>query len=275
MPRRVVVIGLLVLLAAGVAVWVWPAGGSGETGPDRYAQIQEAGHQLDVWRDPAGRLTFYWEGDTPGTVSRYSPSSLTMTRITDSRYQVSKTIFESQRSAWKTIYGWYGVTRPQLERALASGTASGPAPGAKAYAPRTAKGRRRFVTDYGTDVSRTADASGLVLPRLKTLDGFRLDDAAKVPGGAELGFGPQRTGNDAITLNIARYDPEHSGAMGTIDKQMYDSRRWHHRRGPVTYSVIDEVEIIFPYHSEWIGVTANRGTRWPALIREILAAPTR
>lgn len=267
-------IGLLVLLGVGVAVSLWPDGKSGEGEPDRYAQIDESGHELDVWRDPHGRLTFRWKEDTPGEESRYSPSSLTMTRIVSDRYEIARTIFVSRRSAWNTIHAWYGVTEPQLTRALESGTKSGPAPGSRAYPPRTAKGRRKFITDYGTALARSAAASGLTLPRLKTLDGFRFDDAANVPGGAALSYGPQRSGDDAITLNIARDEPEHPGAMGTIDKQMYRSARWHHRRGPVTYSVIDEVQIIFPYRSEWVGVTANRGTSWPALIRAILEAPT-
>jgi hypothetical protein len=270
MSRRIVLIGLLVALGAGLVVSLWPAGKSGEGGPDRYAQLGG----LDVWRDTSGRLTFRWGDDTPGDVERYSPSTLTMTRISG-RYQVASTIFVSSRSAWSTIHAWYGVTQPQLAKALANGTASGPPPGAQAVAPRTAKGRYKFVTDYDTDVDRAATASGLILPRLEALDGYRFVDAAKVPGGAALSFGPERTGNDAITLDIARYDPERPGAMGTIDKQMYDSRRWHHHRGPVTYSVIDEVQIIFPYRSEWIGVTANRGAPWAAIIRAILAAPTK
>lgn len=60
---------------------------------------------------------------------------------------------------------------------------------------------------------------------------------------------------------------------------MFNNPRWPHHNGPVPYAETDGGQIIFPYRSEWVGVTTMRGDPgargWAKIIRRILAAPTR
>jgi len=81
-----------------------------------------------------------------------------------------------------------------------------------------------------------------------------------------------------ITVNFAKFRPGHRQAAGTVYKRMFNSPRWPHHTGPVSYSETDGFQISFPYRSEWVGVTtreAHGAQGWAKIIRAILAAPTR
>jgi hypothetical protein len=264
MTKRLALFGLLVALGAGLAVYlVLPSNGS-SGGPATYARLQPAHgpSALEVWRDTTQRLTFRWLGDRPGEVDRYDPSTLALAEFSDGQ-ALGSTTYTSSRAAWSHIHALYGVTESQVTSALASGTRSAEPPAYQVNAPQHKNSNTYSgFTDYGTNVGKMANATGLVVPRLKSLDGYPLMDAAVGPEGlAGLAYGPHPLGNGVITVNFAEYRPAHRQAAGTVYKTMFNSPRWPHHTGPVPYSETDGGDIIFPYRSEWAGVTTLQGTQ--------------
>jgi hypothetical protein len=135
-------------------------------------------------------------------------------------------------------------------------------------------------TDFGTNIGRMAEATGLVVPSLRSLDGYPLIEAPVGPEGlAGLAYGPHRSDNGVITVNLAGYRPGNRQAAGTVYRRMFNNPRWPHHTGPISYAETDGGQIIFPFRSEWVGVTTMRGNPgaqdWAKIIRAILAAPTR
>lgn len=282
MTKRFVVIGLVVVLGAGLAAYFLLAANGGNGGPATYARLQPVNGPaaLEVWRDTKGRLTFDWLGDHPGEVNRYDPSTRALAELSDGQ-ALGSTTYASSRAAWSQIHDLYGVTEGQVTTALASGTRSAEPPAYQVNAPQHKNSNLyEGFTDYGTNIGRMATATGLVVPRLRSLDGYPLMKAAVGPEGlAGLAYAPHGSGDSVITVNFAKYRPGHRQAAGTVYKGMFNSRRWRHHTGPVPYSEIGGGQIIFPFRSEWVGVTIMRGDPgtqgWARIIRAILAAPTR
>lgn len=282
-PRRWAVLGLvLALVGAGLASYFLLASNGGNGEPATYAQLQpvHSPAALEIWRDGKGRLAFHWLGDHAGEVERYDPSTLALAEFTDGQ-ALGSTTYTSRRAAWSHIHALYGVTESQVRTALASGTRSAEPAAYRVSAPQH-KNSNVYdgFTDYGTNMKRMAKATGLVVPRLRSLDGYPLMDAAVGPEGlAGLSYGPHPMGNSVIDVNFAKFKPGHSRAAGTVYKTMFNSPRWPHHTGPVPYSETGGGQIIFPYRSEWVGVSArttNPGPRgWAEIIRAIFAAPTR
>ena len=283
MTRRLAVIGIIVVaLGAGLGAYFWLAASRGNGGPATYAQLQpvHGPAAVEVWRDAKGRLTFRWFGDHPGEVDRYDPSTFALAEFSGGQ-ALGSTTYTSSRDAWSHIRALYGVTEAQVTRALASGTRSAEPPAYRVSAPQH-KNSDLYdgFTDYGTNIGRMAKATGLVLPRLRSLDGYPLMGGAVGPEGlAGLSYGPHPMGDSVIDVDFAEYRPGHRQAAGTVYKSMFNSPRWPHHAGPVPYSETGGGQIIFPYRSEWVGVSArttNPGARgWARIIRAILAAPTR
>lgn len=245
-----------------------------------YARLQpvHGPAALEVWRDAKGRLTFHWLGDHPAEVDRYDPSTLALAEFSDGQAGGSTT-YTSSRAAWIHIHALYGVTKGQVMNALASGTRSAEPTDYRVNAPQHKNSDvYEGFTDYGTNIGRMAKATGLVVPRLRSLDGYPLMEAAVGPEGlAGLAYGPHPLGTGVITVNFAKYRPGNHHAAGTVYKSMFSSPRWRHHSGPVPYSETDGGDIIFPFQSEWVGVSVqtNPGARgWAKIIRTILAAPT-
>ena len=105
MTKRLPVIGLLVALGAGLAVYLLLALNSGNGGPSTYARLQpvHGPAALEVWRDTKGRLTFHWLGDHPGEVDRYDPSKRALAEFSDGQ-ALGSTTFPSSRAAWSHIH---------------------------------------------------------------------------------------------------------------------------------------------------------------------------
>jgi hypothetical protein len=282
MTKRLAVFGLLVAVGAGLAVYLSLPSNGASGGPATYARLQppHAPTAVEVWRDPKRRLTFRWLGDNPGEVDRYDPSTLAVAEISDGQ-ALGSTTFLSSRAAWSDIHDRYGVTEAQVSSALASGTRSPEPPAYRVAAPQH---RHSDVyegfTDYGTNIEKMARATGLVLPRLTSFEGYPLMGAAVVDEGlAGLSYGPHPSGDSAIDIDFAKSRPGDRKAVGTIDKTMFNSPRWRHHNGPVPYAQIGGGQILFPFRSEWVGVTVRRGDPgprgWARIIRTIISAPTR
>jgi hypothetical protein len=225
-------------------------------------------------------VTFHWLGDHPGEVDRYDPSTLALAEFSGGQ-ALGSTTYTSSRAAWSHIHALYGVTKGQVTRGLASGTRSAEPPAYRVKAPQHKNSNvYEGFTDYGTNIGSMAEATGLVVPRLRSLDGYPLMEAVVGPEGlAGLAYGPHPLGNGVITVNVAEYRPGHRQAAGTVYKRMFNSPRWRHHNGPVPYSETAGGQIIFPFGSEWVGVTTMRGDPdargWAKIIRAIRAAPTR
>jgi hypothetical protein len=255
-------------------------GGSVAKGPATYAQLHPAGAPgaVDVWRDSKGRLTFHWHGDSPGEIERYDPKKFALAEFSDGQ-ALGSTTYQLSRSAWRTIDAMYGVSEDDVASALSSGSPSPePVDYAIAAPQHENSGLYEASTDYGTDIGKMARATGLVLPRLTTLGGYPLMNVSFGPQGlAGLAFGPDPMGDSKIVVDIGAYEPGHPNAAGTVYKQMYESRRWPHRHGPVDY-MDNEGQITFPYRSgEWITITPQvtpSRSRLAAIIRAVLGAPT-
>lgn len=256
-----------------------------EKAPARYAQIPLGSHGLDVWRDSStGDLTFHWTDDNASEASRYSPKRSTLAEMSDGQI-LSVQHYRSSAAAWTTIRALYGLSQRQVHAALVAGA---PSPLPPTAGDRIPKAGHETSSDYGHDIAALAKATGLTLPRLRSLQGFPLVDAAAghaygpVEGGnsgdvAVLAFGNDRAGNTPVTVNVAAAVAGNPHADGSVDKQMYASSRWPHHQGPVRYEQSDEFDILFPYRQEWVGVTTNRAQSrraWASIIRAILAAPT-
>jgi len=280
MTKRLPVIGLLVALGAGLAVYLLLALNSGNGGPSTYARLQpvHGPAALEVWRDTKGRLTFHWLGDHPGEVDRYDPSKRALAEFSDGQ-ALGSTTFPSSRAAWSHIHVLYGVTEGQVTNALASGTRSAEPPAYRISAPQHRNSDLyEGFTNYGTNIARMANA--MVLPRLRSIEGYPLMEAAVGPEGlAGLTYGPHPLGDGVIDVDFAKSRPGDHKAAGTVYKTMFNSSRWRHHNGPTPYAEIDGGQILFPFRSEWVGVTTMRedpGARgWAKIIRAILAAPTR
>jgi|1186.fasta_scaffold58291_3 hypothetical protein len=281
MTKRLVVIGLLVALA-GLGAYFLLAGHGGNGGRATYAQLQpvHGPAAIEVWRDHKGRLTFHWLGDHPGEVDRYDPSTLALGEFSDGQ-ALGSTTFLSSRAAWRHIRALYGVTAGQITNALASGTRSAEPPAYRIGAPQhRSSDLYEGFTDYGTNIGRMAHATGLVLPRLTSFESYPLMGAGVGSDHlAGLSYGPHPLGDSVIDVDFAKSRPGDRKGVGTVYKTMFNSPRWRHHDGPVPYAQIGGGQIIFPYRSEWVGVTTmrgNPGTRgWAKIIRAILAAPTR
>lgn len=247
-----------------------------------YARLQPAHGPaaLEVWRDTKGRVTFRWLGDHPGEVDRYDPSTLALAEFSGGQ-ALGSTTYPSGRAAWSHIHALYGVTKGQVTNALASGARSAEPPAYRAKAPQHGKSDLYDgFTDYGTSMGKMARATGLVVPRLTSLDGYPLMGAAVGPDGlAGLSYGPHPLGDSVIDVDFARTKPGNAKAAGTVYKTMFNSSRWRHHDGPAPYAQVGGGQILFPYRSEWVGVTTRRGDPsprgWAKIIRAILAAPTR
>jgi hypothetical protein len=224
-------------------------------------------------------LTFHWLGDSAGEVERYDPSRRALAEFSDGQ-ALGSTTYTSSRAAWSHIHALYGVTESQVTSALASGTPSAEPAAYRVDAPQH-KNSDLYdgFTDYGTNIGRMARETGLVVPRLTSLDGYPLMDAAAGPEGmAGLSYGPHPMGDSVVDVDFARARPGHRQAAGTVYKAMFNSPRWRHHHGPVSYSETGGGQIIFPYRSEWVGLSlrTNPGAGgWAKIIRAILAAPTR
>jgi hypothetical protein len=268
-------------VGAGLAAYLLLASNGGNQGPAAYAQMQpvDGPAALEVWRDARGPLTFHWLGDHAREVERYDPSTLALAEFSDGQ-ALGATTYTSSRAAWNHIQALYGVTEAQVTNALASGTRSAEPTDYRVNAPqhRNSDVYAGF-TDYGTNIGKMAKATGLVVPRLSSLDGYPLMDAGVGSEGlGGLAYGPHPLGDSVIDVNFAKFRPGHSQAAGTVYKTMFNSPRWPHHNGPVSYSETNGFQILFPYRSEWAGVTTreNPGARgWAKIIRAILSAPTR
>lgn len=282
MTKRLAVIGVLGALATALVVYLLLASSGGSGGASTYARLQpvRGPTALEVWRDKKGRFTFHWLGDHPGEVDRYDPSTLALAEFSDGQ-ALGSTTFLSSRAAWSHIHALYGVTTEQVANALASGTRSAEPPAYRISAPQHRNSDLyEGFTDYGTKIARMANATGLVLPRLTSLDGYPLMGAGVGPEHlAGLSYGPHPLGDSVIDVDFAKSRPGGRKAAGTVYKTMFNSPRWRHHNGPVPYAEIGGGQIIFPYRSEWVGVTTRRenpdARGWSKIIRVILTAPTR
>lgn len=282
MTKRLAVIGLLSASGTALAVYLFLAPSGGSVGPSTYARLQpvHGPSALEVWRDKKGRFTFHWLGDHPGEVDRYAPSALALAEFSDGQ-ALGSTTFLSSRAAWRHIHALYGVTTGQVANALASGTRSAEPPAYGIGAPQHRNpDLYEGFTDYGTNIGRMAHATGLVLPRLTSFDGYPLMGAGVGPEHlAGLSYGPHRLGDSVIDVDFAKSRPGNRKAVGTVYKAMFNSPRWRHHNGPVPYAEVGGGQIIFPYGSEWVGVTTRRenpdARGWVKIIRVILTAPTR
>ncbi|HUZ16631.1 MAG TPA: hypothetical protein VMU72_10725 [Gaiellaceae bacterium] len=169
---------LTLLAGAGVAAALVALSCGGAARQTTEARITLGGQVLDVWRDPAGRLTFRWEGGGRDRTT-YDPATRTRVDIVGGAAD-SITKYASSAVAWGALHMEYGVTPPSVAKALASGHA--------AVAPPSSRGRSSSArTDYGTDLSSLAAAVTLSFPRLTSLGGYALADAssstAQLPGG--------------------------------------------------------------------------------------------
>ena len=280
MTRRLAVVGLVVALGAGLAAYLLLTSNDENRGPATYVQMQpvHGPAALEVWRDAKGRLTFHWLGDHAGEIERYDPSTLALAEFSDGQ-ALGSTTYTSAGAAWSHIHALYGVTEPQVTSALASGTRSAEPTDYRVNAPQHENSNLYAgFTDYGTNLGRMAKETGLVVPRLRSLDGYPLMGAGVGPEGlGGLSYGPHPMGDSVIDVNFAKVRPGHRQAAGTVYKTMFNNPRWPHHNGPVQYSETDGYQISFPYRSEWVGVTVQTkpGTRgWAKIIRAILAAPT-
>jgi hypothetical protein len=280
MTRRLAVVGLVVAVGAGLAAYLLLASNGGNKGPATYAQMQPVPGPaaLEVWRDAKGRLTFHWFGDDAGEVERYDPSTLALAEFSDGQ-ALGSTTYTSTRAAWSHIQAQYGVTEAQVTNALASGMRSAEPTDYRVNAPKHEKSDvYDGFTDYGTNIGRMAKSTGLVVPRLRSLGGYPLMDAGVGPKGlGGLAYGPHPMGDSVIEVNFAKFRPGHRQAAGTVYKTMFNSSRWPHHNGPVAYAQTNRFQILFPYRSEWVGVTVRTdpGARgWAKIINAILAAPS-
>jgi hypothetical protein len=252
--RRQRSVGLVVLLAAGLALTLFVSSRPAKAGTTTYAQLQTSNGTVDIWQDNStGVLTFQYDG-APDSL-RFDPSSFTVTGI-DGTSVVSVDTYPSSSVAWSNVDSQFGVSQSQVTSAIASGTSStAPAAAlANASTQNVTSSPYQTAVHYATNLTNLATGTGLGIPSLTYLDGYALVDTAKneaygpdladsesvgsYKGSGDTGkvanlwYGSDGTGGDLISVSIAAYSSTNPTADGSIYQSLYNSSSYPHYYAP-------------------------------------------
>jgi hypothetical protein len=219
---------------------------------------------LQVWRDSRGRLSFRVSSGHGWGYYRYSPRTFTLTEFPQPGGSLPVAVtYESARAAWAQIHSLYGVDEADVTKALASGEPSREPPS------NASPGTIIHTTRYGTDFGRMAAATGLVLPRLRKLDGLSLRNLSNLLP-QDLSHMYYGLPSHEIELVILKDDHGQPDSTVPVKAKSYG-------RVAGTRYAIQSWRVIFPYRGEWIEVRpfgVGISKRLDSIVRAIVTAPT-